>query len=198
MKRSRGVQHLAMLAEALAGARWLEDGLRPTSLWAFGDILDPAVGQLDWVRIAVTLNLPPDDVHWFARPHGVEWLADRLRISKSPLVCMWRSDAVPVWNHFVDRPVLVWDESQGVLQVPLEALQSGRDVEQWRLPAPTADELRARLEEEAAVSYRAMQRAVSSYDQNRWSREKLSRLADPLWDATAGYLDVREALDGLG
>lgn len=188
----------AELNGRLAG---IDSTLRLVSFWTFGQVLEPPAGwpkDLDYVFAAAAVTLPEDELVWYGRPTGVTWLESMLRGDKRPVHTMWRSAEAPVWNHFVARPMLLWDEAAGVRHLALEALLEGHGLDHHREPEPTPTERRQRLEREAEASLAAMTRSVKDYDEHRWSRRELRDHAEPLWEATAGYLDVREALRGLG
>jgi hypothetical protein len=51
-----------------------------------------------------------------------------------------------------------------------------------------------RLTAELDVSLRALQVATAAYEQRRFSPGKLEPVADALWRASAGYLDVRRSV----
>ncbi len=164
-----------------------------TGLWVFGDLLG-APRDLDWVHVAVVVDLPLDDVPWLDVPQGGQHWAQAVRL-REPLSARWRSAAGPVWNHHISRPALVWDSADGVRESTLAALRDGlgRDV---RADAPSSTELRAQLDTELAVSLRSLRRQHRSYDDKRWRPGKLEPYADSLWRATDGYLDLMDALDG--
>ena len=115
---------------------------------------------------------------------------------QQPHLATWRSNLVPVWNHRIDRPVLVWDQTQGVYETALAAIRDG-DGESVRIQAPTRDELVERLQDELAASRLAMRTTTAEYDDTRWGPGKLAPRADAMWAAAAGYLDVLDALDAL-
>jgi hypothetical protein len=162
--------------------------LEVTQLWAVGDILGPQ-RDLDWVKVAICVDLPPDDVAWWSEPPGSQHWANATRLNKNPIGAWWRSAHAPVWNHRIVRPALVWDAVQGQRDDVLEALREGRG-ESVRTAAPTDAELAARLSDELAVSLKALTAATAEYDERRWSPGKLEPFADALWRASDGYLDV--------
>jgi hypothetical protein len=98
-----------------------------------------------------------------------------------------------LWNHAIARPLLIWDEPGGVAVDALRAL--GNDMARdLRLPEPTPDELASRLAAELAVSLRALQSSTDVYEQHRFGPGKAGPVADALWRAGSGYLDVLAAL----
>lgn len=195
MKWTRAVHHLETLAQTCAEMTTRPRSifpLRVTELWAAGDILG-AVRDLDWVTVALVVDLPVDDVPWLGEPTGSQHWASATRLAKNPVVPRWRSASAPVWNHRIDRPALLWNEKDGIAEATLAALLDGRS-EDVRLPAPTEDERRARLDDELAVSLRALRAATADYEDRRWRPGKLEPVADALWRAGDGYLDILDAV----
>ncbi|HKS98232.1 MAG TPA: hypothetical protein VJT31_01780 [Rugosimonospora sp.] len=166
--------------------------LRVTQLWAVGDILGPAQ-DLEVATVALCVDLPVDEVAWWSEPPGAQHWAYATRLAKNPVRPWWRSAHGPVWNHRIERPALVWDEADGVREGVLAAMREGRG-EAVRIAAPAADEIRTRLEDELRVSLQALRACTQEYDERRWSPGKLAPLADALWRASDGYLDVRDAV----
>jgi hypothetical protein len=165
-----------------------------TQLWAVGDILGPRHEQeLEWVTVAPCVDLPPDDVAWWTEPQGAQHWANATRLSKNPVLAWWRSAHAPVWNHRIVRPALVWDAEEGLRDDVLSALREGRG-EEVRTAGPTNDELTARLRDELAVSRKALTATTAEYERRRWSPGKLEPVADALWRASDGYLDVLAAM----
>jgi hypothetical protein len=194
MKWSRALYHLEELANACAHMAGLPADifpLRVTQLWAYGDVL-ASRDDLDSLQVALAVDLPVDDVAWYCPPVGAEHWANATRLSKNPVVTMWRSARAPVWNHHIRRPLAIWDESGGIAADALSALRDGT-AEALRLPEPSQDEMRSRLEAELAVSHRALVSATDAYEQRRFGRGKIESVADVLWRVSQGYLDVLEA-----
>jgi hypothetical protein len=166
--------------------------LRVTQLWAVGDILG-VPRDLEAVTVALCVDLPVDEVAWWSEPPGAQHWSNATRLAKNPILPWWRSARGPVWNHRIDRPALVWDHLTGVREDTLAALREGQS-ESVRTAAPTEDELLERLREELTVSLRALRARTRNYEQRRWSPGKLEPVADALWRASDGYLDVRAAV----
>lgn len=188
MKWSRAVHHVESLAQAcaeMAGRPATIFPLRVTQLWVAGEILGPPV-ELDSVLVALCVDAP--DVAWLTVPRGAQHWGNANRLDRLPLRVRWRSAHAPVWNHEIVRPALVWDNS-GVREETLAALRDGRG-EQVRSPAPTPAEYAARLAAEREVSLRALGERTRDYDDRRWRPGKLEPVADALWLAAEGYLDV--------
>lgn len=199
VKWSRAVHHVETLAETCAEMITKPRSIFPVrvvQLWAVGDILG-AVGDIEAVTVALGVDLPVDEVPWLGEPSGGQQWAYATRLAKNPIVPLWRSVHAPIWNHYVDRPALVWDSASGVAEETIAALREGR-AESVRLPAPTAAELRMRLDDELGVSLAALRGRSRDYDERRWSPGKLEPVADALWRAGDGYLDVLDALRNGG
>ena len=94
------------------------------------------------------------------------------------------------------RPVLIWDRAGDVREDARAALRDGRGAELGQA-APTAAEFAARMADELAVSRAALVARTADYDAKRWGRTRLEKIADPLFEASLGYLDVLEAHSGM-
>ena len=122
VKWTRAVHHLGELAEKcaeLADKPRTIFPLRVVQVWAFGDILG-AARDLDWVHVALAVDLPVADVPWLTQPAGAEHWANATRMSRNPIAARWRSVHAPVWNHRIERPALVWDVETGLAEETLE------------------------------------------------------------------------------
>ena len=201
MKWSRAVHHLEELARVCADMSGRPASifpLRVTALWTFGEVLTSR-DDLDSLPVVLAVDLPVEDVAWLCAPAGAEHWSHATGLAKNPVVAIWRSTRAPLWNHRIRRPLLVWDEhgmqdesGEGVAD-GLSALRDGH-AEALRLPEPTPHEMTSRLEAELAVSLRALESTAAVYEQRRFSPGKLEPVADALWRASAGYLDVLGAV----
>jgi hypothetical protein len=195
VKWIRAVHHVESLAKSCADMATMPASmfpLRVVELWAVGDILGPPC-DLDTVTVALCVDLPVEEVPWWSEPSGAQHWANATRLAKNPILPWWRSVHAPVWNHRIDRPALVWDEVDGVREDVLAALREG-DGESVRIEAPAPDLLRDRLADELAVSLRSLRSCTQTYDDRRWRPGKLEPVADALWRASDGYLDILDAL----
>ncbi|WP_436497746.1 DUF7711 family protein [Actinokineospora sp. HUAS TT18] len=195
MKRSRALHHLRTTAETCADMATRPQSifpLRVDQLWAAGEILTPA-DEIDTVTVALVVDLPADDVAWLTEPHGSQHWANAARLQTAPVTIRWRSAAAPIWNHALDRPVLIWTVTDGIHEEALAAIAD--DSDSVRLPLPSPDLLAERLADELAVSLRALQRCTDTYTERRWRPGKLEPTADALWHASEGYLDLLNAVD---
>ena len=195
MKWLTAVGHVRRLAEQCAEMAELPSRFQAvpvSALWAVGDVLGEAC-DLDWVKVALSVDLPVGEVPWFCTPDGAAQWSEATRLSKNPVGAWWRSAHAPVWNHRIVRPVLIWDRAGGVREDALGALRDGRGADLGQ-GAPTAEEFAARMADELAVSRAALVARTADYDAKRWGRTRLEKIADPLFEASLGYLDVLEAL----
>jgi len=200
MKWARAVHHLEQLAhicEDMAGRPATIFPLRVTALWTFGQVLARR-DDLDSLPVVLAVDLPVDDVAWLCSPPGAEHWSHATGLSKNPVVAIWRSTRAPLWNHRIREPLLIWDEhgerdESGALAMnELTALREG-NADSLRLPEPASGELDSRLAAELGVSLRALESADTAYERRRFSPGKLEPVADALWRASAGYLDVLKA-----
>jgi hypothetical protein len=198
MKWTRAVHHLELMALACADMATRPGSifpLRVRQLWAAREILEPGRPDLEAVTVALCVDLPVEDVPWWGEPPGAQHWANATRLAQNPLLAWWRSAHAPVWNHYLVRPALIWDVDDGVREDALTALRDGRG-ESVRIAAPAPEAYVERMERELAVSMRALRAATRNYDERRWRPGKLEPVADALWRASEGYLDVLDALDG--
>ncbi len=194
MKWSNAIRKLEELAHAaadLAASPAAQFSLPVTQLWVAGPVLGPP-GDLEWVDVAVVVDLPVAEVPWLTKPFGSEHWENTTRAAKQPITRLWRSAHAPVWNHHIDRPALFWDRETGLDEDVLAALREGR-AEDVRIPAPTPEEFRARMAEDVAVSLAAVRERTRAYESQRWARGGFTAAADELWEATSGYVDLVDA-----
>jgi hypothetical protein len=193
VKWSRAVHHLEQLAETcteMSGRASEIYRVRVRQLWTFGEMLEPE-HDLEWIPVALAVDLPVDEVAWLTEPNGAAHWANATRLSRNPFVVRWRSVHAPVWNHEIDRPVLFWDAEDGVRADVLDALRTGAVV---RPAEPPENEFEARIADELATSLAAVRRCAGAYTDKRWKPGKLEPVADALWLANVGYLDLLDAV----
>lgn len=197
MKWGRAVHQVESLARACAEMAVPSAifSLRVTQLWAVGDILGRA-RDLEAVTVALVVDLPVSEVAWWTEPAGARHWANATRLATSPVRAWWRSAHAPVWNHRIQRPALVWDDLEGLRRETLGALREG-EGEGVRIPGPGEDEFRARLRDELEVSSRALRGCTEVFEERRWKPGKLEPVADALWRASSGYLDVLDAVGSM-
>ncbi|CRK57321.1 hypothetical protein [Alloactinosynnema sp. L-07] len=196
MKRARALHHLRTTAETCADMATRPRSifpLRVDELWAAGEILTQAA-EIDTVTVALVVDLPPGDAAWLTEPHGSQHWAYAARLQTAPVTLHWRSASAPVWNHALDRPVLIWTVADGINEDALRAI-ADNDIDDVRLPAPSPGLRAERLADELAVSLRALRACTATYTERRWKPGKLEPTADALWHASEGYLDLLGATE---
>ena len=165
-------------------------GLLPVrEMWVFGDLLG-VPRDLDWVSVAVCVDLPVGEVPWLTRPAGADRWAELTRASKNPVGLRWRSVHAPVWNHRIVGPLLVWDQAGGVREDAFAAFRRGRGGVAG-LATPSEEEFVARMDDELRVSLAELQRRTHEYESEHTTR--LGARADALHAAAVGYLEVLAA-----
>jgi hypothetical protein len=167
--------------------------LRVTALWTFGEVL-ASREDLEVLCMVLAVDLPVEDVAWLCPPAGAEHWSNATRLSRMPVVAMWRTTRAPLWNHRIRRPLLIWDEL-GTATDTLSALRTGtaQALEALRSPEPTPEALSSRLAAELTVSLHSLESLTAAYQERRFSPGKLEPVADALWRGSAGYLDVLRA-----
>jgi hypothetical protein len=166
--------------------------IRVRQLWTFAEMLEPA-HDLEWIPVALVIDLPVDEVAWLTEPLGAEHWSNSTRLNRNPFTSRWRSVHAPVWNHDIVRPVMFWDAENDAVQDALDALRAG-EGERVRSAAPSAAEFEARMAEELATCLAEVRRCTKVYTDKRWAPGKMTPIADALWSANVGYLDVLDAI----
>lgn len=165
----------------------------------FGALLDP-LSELEVVQLALVVDEPAEEVPWMGRPARLEALASLCLFDKLPVSWRWRRAALPVWNHEISRPVRFWSSEHGRDEAALRALASvplaGVTMEE---PGGT-EELARQLTVDRKVSRAHLARVNAQFYDRDWRRENNHdgiHPEDHLWWATAGYLDLDDAIAAL-
>jgi len=140
------------------------------------------------------ISLPPEEVPWNSSPHGTEWLADSLRLSKGGYECWWRSHLDPVWNHYIQGPIRIWSRA-GTDEAALDALAERRFADLCRLIPDPVDQ-RLQLRDDADGALRRLREVYGRYWDQAWRHEHkgLGRYPEhELREAVGGYLDILDA-----
>ncbi len=198
VKRSTAINRLSDVADALDRAgQW--PGPLVVAAYVFGAVLDP-VSELEVVQLALVVDEPPEDVPWMSRPARLEALASLCRFDKLPVSWRWRPAAWPVWNHEISRAVRFWSSVDGRDDPALKALADA-GVSGARFEQPSGPEELARqvaIERDVSRGHLVAVRA-QFYDRD-WRREHSGNGTHPedhLWCATAGYLDLDDAIAAI-
>lgn len=198
MRRATAVKNLRTLAGLC------DDANPPTTdpilveAYAYGRVLEPGTDDLRIVDVALVLDLPAEQVTWWALPSETRWLVTVLRLDKVPVRVQWRPSVWPVWNHAIRQPVRVWSLAAGADGEALDALSVG-DAERFRLPAPDPADEAEQLAAELDASLGHLRRVRDGWDDRDWHRiHKGDGVypSDHLWRAVHGYLDLLDATRG--
>jgi hypothetical protein len=195
MRYRRAVEKVRELADACQSTTRLPvDEPFLCEAYVFGDVVAGA-DPIEWVRVAFTLNLPPEKVPWGSRPPGTPWLVDWLRLDKGGFGYWWRSRHEPVSNLLIREPVRFW--SLDGIDVPvLDALRDRRFADLPRLTATPA-ELRRRTETDLDRALGQLRVVRELYWDRDWRDEHRGGGRYPehhLWEAADGYLDLLDAM----
>jgi hypothetical protein len=194
VKYSTAVARLRSCAADLDRLAGFTDEPLMLEAWVFGELLE-LPDQLDVISLALAIDLPAQDVTWYARPAPAEAAASILGFEKYPLRWYWRPSVWPVWNHAIERAVRFWSQA-GTDTVVLDALVH-RDVDALPIIGPPNGEaLREQLviEQEAARGH--LRDVLDRYDDREWQHEHSGfglRPEDHLRSAAHGFLDVDAA-----
>lgn len=197
MKRSTAIRHLVEVANE---ATEIEKLQRPAfdlgleELWVAGELLDGNAAP-DFGTVVGMLDVAPQELPWMALHPSGEWVFDRLRLGKRPLIGYYRPMAWPAWNARHRGVVRFWSATDGRDVEVIEQLQTGTVVVS---EAATDNEVRNQLLEERAVGEAHLRRIVDTYWEGDWRREhRGQRAEDMLWRASAGLIEIDDALASL-
>ncbi len=191
MRHRRAVEKLRILAETCERVKlfWFDTEPFLKAVYAFGEVLD-GTDPLDAVQVAVTINLPPEEVPWESTPEGADWLADELRLSKGGFLYFWRSYLDPAWNHYIRGPVRIWSVDDGPDEQALAALEARDSGSLNRLvPDPVDERLQLRDDLDAALAH--LREVRDKYWDHDWRRERRGYGRHPeneLWEGVEGSL----------
>ena len=191
MNWSRAVHHVEASAGECQRIHELPSTMVPvrvTQMWVFGGVLGPP-SDLETVSLALSLDLPAEDVAWLTSPPAATHWLNMTRLPKSPVRVWWRSARAPVWNHRIVHPLLVWSSTDGVIERALTALREGIG-EAAGLAAATPAEREIQLSSELAISLSTLRARTADYEARQRGPTKLGPTADALWQAADGYLDL--------
>lgn len=195
MRYKRAVEKLRLLAEACERiADWPPD-FDPwlLEMYTFGPVIEGA-DPLEVVQIVGVIRVPPEEAVWGSTPHGTEWAADWLRLSKGGFEYWWRSYLDPVSNHYIRKPVRIWSQD-GIDEEALDALEERRFDDLIRLTSEPADQ-RLQLRDDLDAALMHLRQVHGSYWDQQWRRDHRGMGRYPeneLWEAVEGYLDILDA-----
>jgi hypothetical protein len=196
VKRSTAVNRLREIAAELERAKpWPESTI--VAGYVFGELIE-ATGDVERIQVALVVDEPAENVPWLSRPARLEAFASMLRFDKLPMSWWWRPQQWPVWNHAISRAVCVWSAAAGWRSDVFDALAAAR-TDQLVFAEPSEDaQLVAQLRVERDVARRHLEATVARFHDREWRRDHKGDGVYPehhLWSATAGYLDLDNALN---
>jgi hypothetical protein len=192
MRYARAIEKLRMLAETCTATAAIPgDYYFPLSeVYVFDELLT-GPDSLDWIRIALVVDLPASEVTWGRQPDDANAVVYPLRLDKGGFSYFWRSHEQQVANHFIREPVRIWSKEDGIDDEALEALKETRFGD---IPRPAFD--KALLADELAATLKHLRGVSEQYWDSKWRRANSGYGRYPentLWDAVLGYLDLLEA-----
>lgn len=196
MKRSSAVRHLVEMAEVASEGLRLRGG--PTgwplvSMWAAGELLGSAQSVED-ASVVLLLDLNTEELPWIGLHPTGEWVSERLRLGKRPVLWCYRPQTWPAWNARHRRVVCFWSDQDGRDDGALDALR-----ERSNLPVvePSPEDWRTQLGEERAVACRHLAAVLDHYHDRDWRRKHQGfgvYPEDHLWRAAQGLREIEDAL----
>ena len=195
MRYATAIRRLRTIAEDCdRHARFWEEPL-VVGAYLYGDLLE-GPEEIERLQIALVIDLPPEEVTWWAEPPPAAAFAEVIGLGKVPVEWWWRPVLWPVWNHEIRGPVRFWS-LDGLDEEVLEAITERRLGELHRLVPTPAEELE-QLQEELSASLVHLRRVTESYWDREWRRDHRGLGVYPehhLWRAAQGYLDLVTAVD---
>ncbi|MFH5210552.1 hypothetical protein ACHIPZ_20430 [Antrihabitans sp. NCIMB 15449] len=91
MRYTRAIEKLHTLAEACTATASIPGNYFPLNeVYVFDELLD-GPDSLDWVQIALVVDLPASEVTWGRQPHDAYAVVYPLRLDKRGFSYFWRS-----------------------------------------------------------------------------------------------------------
>ncbi|MBJ8341046.1 hypothetical protein JGU71_19345 [Antrihabitans sp. YC3-6] len=192
MRYTRAIEKVRTLAEACTATAAIPgDHYFPLNeVYVFDELLD-GPESLDWVQIALVVDLPDTEVTWGRQPDDAYAVVYPLRLDKGGFSYFWRSHEQQVANHFIREPVRIWSKEDGIDDEALEALKEKRFGD---IPRPAFD--KALLADELAATLKHLREVSDEYWDSKWRRAHSGNGRYPentLRDAVFGYLDLLDA-----
>ena len=195
MRYATAVSRLRTIAEDCdRHAKFWEEPL-VVGAYVYGALLD-GPDEIETLQIALVIDLPPDEVTWWAEPSPAAAFAEVIGLGKVPVKWWWRPVLWPVWNHEIHGPVRFWS-LDGPDERALEAIAQRQLGDLHRLVPTPAEELE-QLEAELSASLTHLRTVTESYWDLEWRRDHRGLGIYPehhLWRAAQGYLDLRTAVE---
>lgn len=206
VKYATAVSRLQSLAQE-ANDRWLrlgetDIGWPLDELWVGGRLLDGPAGpeELDTTAVILVLDEPADELPWLALHASGEWIGDQLRLTKLPIMWVYRPAVYPAWNAQYRRVLRFWSAKSGPDDEAIADLRERR-FERLRLVEPTSTELADQLEVELEICRRHLHQVLDRYWDGDWRRQHKGFGVQPddhLWRAAEAVHQIETALAEAG
>jgi hypothetical protein len=197
VKYSTAVARLQTCAADLDRLGGVDDDRLLVEAWVFGELLE-FPQQLDVISRALVVDLPAEDVTWYAQPPLGEAMTSFLRFDKYPLRWLWRPSVSPNWNHVIDRAVRFWSRAGSDIGA-LNALADRRIAEPTVAAPPDHAALHAQVLVEHEAAWQHLSAVFERYADPDWRRAHTGYDLYPddhLWSAAAGLSTSMRRSDG--
>lgn len=158
------VDRLGKIADACSYVARYRDEL--SAAYAYGDILTGA--DVEVVRVALAVDMPPEELPWRAEPADLRGLAGVLRLDRAPVRWVWRPAGERVGNYEIVGPVLFWTRDDGPDAVVLQLLRDRRLAD---LPREGVDADAVQLTRDRDRALRHLRDLTDCYWEPGWRRE---------------------------
>lgn len=164
------------------------------SIWLTGELLE-TTGDVEVGSVILSIDAPADDLPWLATDPAGEWVGDRLRLGKRPMLWCYRPHVWPAWNARHRRVLRYWMAEGGLDESVIASLRGDGPLASVD---PTDEHYREQLIEEQRASRRHLEHIVDNYWERDWRRDHKGQQAeDALWRAASGLLEIEETLASL-
>lgn len=195
MRRSTAVAQVERMVDAASEIHTLnEHGIDVPlrEVWVGGAILQPG-DRIDSYDVALALDAPADEVTWRALDPAGAWIADRLRLTKMPVVWFVCPAGRPPHDTQMRGMLRVWSTA-GTDHGAIDRLR--RDDPALADAATPADA--AQLATELAACRRRLATVLDSFHDRDWRREHTGRGVYPedhLWRAAQAVRELTDAIE---
>jgi hypothetical protein len=199
VKYATAVSRLQSLAE-LAQDFWtrLADtdiGWPLDELWVAGCLLDGPDG-LETTDVILMLDEPADDLPWMALHASGEWIGEQLRLTKLPIMWVYRPTVYPAWNARYSQVLRFWSARSGPDHEGIDTLRQRR-FDLLRVVEATPAQMADQLEVELEGCRRHLHQVLDHYWDHDWRREHKGfgvHPEDHLWRAAEAVHEIEATL----
>ena len=168
-------------------------------LWVGGELLN-GPEELETGQVVLVVEASIDELPWNGPYPPGTWLADRLRLTRLPVIWHLRPNGYPAWNPLLHAVVRFWSADGGPDRQVIEQLRKRRLAE---IPVvrPSDAELVAQFAVELRQCRRRLRQVLDDYWQPSWRRRVKADGGQPddwLWRAAQAVRELEDALAHLG